>query len=233
MSMIRKAITALIVLSVLAFQSVSRAETPDAKQAGHTDLVGAVVSETRNRIGEFATALITPAVDLKELQCLARNIFFEAANEPVEGKVAVGLVTLNRVQDGRFRDSVCGVVDQRVTRMVPRQEQRQVKESYFRVRTETVTTWEKFTVCQFSWRCMVVKNPKSDDARWLESQRIARDLLEDPLRHAEYLGKYDDALYFHATYVRPAWAKQKKHVGRIGGHHFYTDRVKSNQSQAF
>jgi N-acetylmuramoyl-L-alanine amidase len=232
MSMIRKAVTALIVLSVLAFQSVSRAEALDSKQVGHTSLVGAVVSETRTRVGEIATALITPAVDIKELQCLARNIFFEAANEPEEGKVAVGLVTLNRVQDGRFRDTVCGVVDERTTRLVERQATRQVRESPFRVRTEIYTTWEKRTICQFSWRCMAVRNPKSDDARWIESQQIARDLLEDPLRHAQYLGKYDDALWFHATYVRPSWAAQKKHVGRVGGHHFYKER-KSNQPQAF
>ena len=34
--------------------------------------------------------------NLKDIQCLARNIYFEAGSEPEEGKVAVGLVTINR-----------------------------------------------------------------------------------------------------------------------------------------
>ena len=33
---------------------------------------------------------------LKQLDCLTRNIYWEAASEPFEGKVAVAQVTLNR-----------------------------------------------------------------------------------------------------------------------------------------
>lgn len=43
-------------------------------------------------------------------ECLARNIFFEAGVEDIKGKIAVGQVTLNRVKDGRWGDSVCEVV---------------------------------------------------------------------------------------------------------------------------
>ena len=35
----------------------------------------------------------------KDLDCLARNIYYEAGLESEEGKVAVGLVTINRSQD--------------------------------------------------------------------------------------------------------------------------------------
>jgi spore germination cell wall hydrolase CwlJ-like protein len=42
--------------------------------------------------------------------CLALNIFFEARQEPVDGQLAVAEVTLNRVADHRYPDTVCEVV---------------------------------------------------------------------------------------------------------------------------
>lgn len=48
----------------------------------------------------------------KQLDCLAKNVYFEARGEPLKGQLAVAWVTLNRVQDGRFADDVCGVVHQ-------------------------------------------------------------------------------------------------------------------------
>jgi len=31
----------------------------------------------------------------------------------------------------------------------------------------------------------------------------------------------DGAMFFHATYIKPDWAKTKKPLARIGGHIFY------------
>lgn len=42
--------------------------------------------------------------------CLAKNIYFEARNESLKGRMAVALVTLKRVQDPRYPNTVCGVV---------------------------------------------------------------------------------------------------------------------------
>ena len=224
MSIIRKAVTALVVLSVLAFQSVSHAETPEVKQEGQPGIAGAVVKSATDTLGSFATALTTPVIDLKELQCLARNIFFEAANEPEEGKVAVGLVTLNRSQDSRFARTVCGVVDQKLVRNVPKNVVIEKRSFWRGTETETQTTWTQRAICQFSWRCTVVRGPKGDDERWVESQRIARELLISKETYSDYRAKYGEALYFHATGIRPVWAKQKDAVARIGGHWFYQDR---------
>jgi spore germination cell wall hydrolase CwlJ-like protein len=171
----------------------------------------------------LVTTITQPVVNLKELQCLARNIFFEAASEPEEGKVAVGLVTLNRVQDGRFAQSVCGVVDQKLVKDVPKDIVVE-KRSLFRTERETQTVWSKLTICQFSWRCVSVKDPKGTDERWEESQRIARDLLAMSDSYPDLRNKYGEALYFHNVSVRPVWAKQKESVGRVGGHWFYRDR---------
>ena len=50
----------------------------------------------------------------KQVDCLADNIYHEAGYEPDQGKVAVALVTLNRVQDPRYPKDICSVVKQKV-----------------------------------------------------------------------------------------------------------------------
>ncbi len=47
-------------------------------------------------------------------QCLAEAIYFEARGEPLAGQVAVAEVILNRVDDRRYPNSVCGVTRQGV-----------------------------------------------------------------------------------------------------------------------
>ena len=46
----------------------------------------------------------------KELECLARNVFYEAGTEEPIGKVAVAQTTLNRVKIGYWGHSICDVV---------------------------------------------------------------------------------------------------------------------------
>ena len=46
----------------------------------------------------------------KDLDCLARNIFFEAGTEDTMGKYAVAQVTLNRVAIGYWGHNICSVV---------------------------------------------------------------------------------------------------------------------------
>jgi len=54
-----------------------------------------------------------PKPDPKQLECLARAIYFEAGNESEQGRIAVGKVIVNRVNSGKFANSICGVVYQR------------------------------------------------------------------------------------------------------------------------
>jgi spore germination cell wall hydrolase CwlJ-like protein len=51
-------------------------------------------------------------IDNDEVECLARNIYFEARNQPIEGQEAVAHVTLNRLKSGKHGDSICQVVYQ-------------------------------------------------------------------------------------------------------------------------
>ena len=45
-----------------------------------------------------------------DAECLAKNIYYEAGVEPIEGKYAVAQVTLNRLKAGNWGNSICNVV---------------------------------------------------------------------------------------------------------------------------
>lgn len=51
--------------------------------------------------------------NVKELKCLADNIYFESLIEPVAGQIAVANVTMNRVNSPHFPNTVCEVVWQK------------------------------------------------------------------------------------------------------------------------
>ena len=218
MSITRTAVSALVAVLALTVMAPGHAEEVQSYSRQ-------VYNDATDRLQGLADTLTQPIIQVnpKEVACLARNIFFEAGSEPEEGKVAVGLVTINRSQDPRFPKTVCGVVDQKVTRDVAHQGT-VVTKTVWGNKTETQTVWSKLTICQFSWRCMFVRNPKSEDERWVESQRVAQELLENPYQYSDLRSKYSDALYFHATGIRPSWARQKAVVGRIGGHFFYAEK---------
>jgi spore germination cell wall hydrolase CwlJ-like protein len=131
----------------------------------------------------------------KQLDCLTRNIYWEAAMEPFEGKVAVAQVTLNRVESGRFARDICGVVYQK--NMV-----------YDRV------------ICQFSWFCDGSSKIRPiHPAHWKEAEEVAKKVLLEGFR----LPSVKNALYFHADYVNPRWGKPQ--VAKFGRHIFYAEKI--------
>lgn len=50
---------------------------------------------------------------LSEKECLMRAMYFESNRSSSDGMLAVGTVVMNRVYDGRYPRSVCGVVGQK------------------------------------------------------------------------------------------------------------------------
>jgi N-acetylmuramoyl-L-alanine amidase len=50
--------------------------------------------------------------DRQQLECLRQNIYWEARNQSVRGQEAVAWVTLNRVWDARWPNTICDVVYQ-------------------------------------------------------------------------------------------------------------------------
>ena len=131
----------------------------------------------------------------KQVECLAKNIYYEAGIEKYEGKLAVAQVTLNRVNSGKFPSDICSVVYQKTT-------DQNLK-----------------TICQFSWTCMVKELVIKDKYSWEESQLIAKRALTEPFVHDTIA--QSNALFFHAVYVKPNWEKTKV-VKQIGNHIFYS-----------
>ena len=51
-----------------------------------------------------------PELDKKHVECMAKNIYYEARSEPIEGQIAVAHVTMNRVAHSEWPDNICDVV---------------------------------------------------------------------------------------------------------------------------
>ena len=184
-----------------------------------------VITQTSRFVERTVNMIATPFLSDKDIECMARNIFYEAGGEPTEGKIAVGVVTLNRAQDGRFGKTVCDVVKARTVVVKAKEVKRNeiVRTGYFG-RPEMVEKKEvvvqSVPVCQFSWTCAgFARKPKTDDERWIESQEIAQRLAQG--EYEEERSKYGSALFFHNSGIRPIWAKTKQLVARTGHHLFY------------
>lgn len=59
------------------------------------------------------TLILVPMPASAKNNCLEKNIYFESRGESLAGKIAVGLVTLNRVSSPKWPNSECGVVWQK------------------------------------------------------------------------------------------------------------------------
>ena len=132
------------------------------------------------------------------LMCLALNTYHEAKNQSMIGQVATAQVVMNRVADSRYPNTVCEVVKQGP----------KYKGSDVPVRHK----------CQFSWFCDGKSDePKRDSKEWFKAQDYARIVLSGRI----VLDVTEGATHYHATYVRPAWAKTKTRTTRIEKHIFY------------
>ena len=130
-----------------------------------------------------------------ERECLAENVYFEARGQGQAGWVAVAQVTLNRVQDTRFPNTICEVVKQGLT-----------YESGHPIKNK----------CQFSWYC----DGKSDKVKNLKVYSEINELINYVLDQKlfDFTG---GATHYHADYVRPDWAKTKTKTIEIEDHIFY------------
>jgi spore germination cell wall hydrolase CwlJ-like protein len=50
--------------------------------------------------------------NIKEVACLSQAIYGEAGNQPLQGKIAVAHVIMNRTKDEAFPETACGVIKQ-------------------------------------------------------------------------------------------------------------------------
>ena len=183
-------------------QSVARFSSGLAKVLGLWLVVLLLITVTTmkfDQLRDYRNSLpvgVTSVEDkMRQLECLTKNIYWEAAKEPFEGKVAVAQVTLNRVEAGKWADSICGVVYQKNV------------------------VYQK-VICQFSWYCEDNHRIKAVyTPLYKECEEVAKRVLFEGFR----LPSLREAYYYHADYVKPGWNKPK--LEKIGRHIFYGERT--------
>lgn len=136
-----------------------------------------------------------------EIECLAKNMYFEARGEGERGQTAVAFVTINRVRSNKYPNTVCEVVYQAKTnsRGVPLRNQ-----------------------CQFSWYCdgkvdtvtERIYNRIERRAEYIYVNYHLNDMMKDTT---------DGATHYHNNKVNPYWSRHEnyQYVASIGQHIFY------------
>jgi len=148
-------------------------------------------------------------VDSKQIACLAKNIYYEAGNETIQGQAAVARVVMNRIKYG-FAKNPCQVVYQ--TNHVEK--------------VNNAGDAIKVKLCQFSWVCEEKNEPNKNSLRYKQAEQIAYDVLV----HDAYKNVVPkNALFFHNLEVDPLWPY--KQVAKIGNHIFYSKEKKPNESK--
>jgi spore germination cell wall hydrolase CwlJ-like protein len=142
--------------------------------------------------GFLVQFMVAQQARVRDLTCLARNVYYEARGEPAAGRYAVAEVTLNRVASPYYPDTVCEVVYQK-----------------------NWDTLRKRYVSAFSWT-EFDSTPHPDEGVWQEAWAAA-EAVYDGRRPPKLKG----ALHYHATYIKPSWARGKRPLARIGRHVFY------------
>ena len=189
-------------------------------QVAQVTFTNQMINQANTFVERTVNIIATPFLSDRDVDCLARNIFYEAGSESTEGKVAVAMVTINRVQDPRYPQNVCGVVRQRTVTTVTKEVTTDKPSTISWLSpegTETKTTFVQKVVCQFSWTCGRVPTPRADDPRWIESQAVAETIARGG--YPDLQVKYGQAMHFHAVYVKPGW--KLKRVAQTGNHIFY------------
>jgi spore germination cell wall hydrolase CwlJ-like protein len=165
---------------------------------------------THSRIQESLpipyTASIThhSLLDHEQLDCMARNIFFEARGESAQGKAMVGLVVLERVRSPHFPHTICGVVTQA---------NRDINGHIIK------------NECSFSWICdgqehdINLSNPAVQE-EWKQSYLVAEMVMLHQIKEKIDM---DGVTHYHNQTVSPDWAHNKNYklVAIIGHHLFY------------
>ncbi len=127
----------------------------------------------------------------RQVTCLAENIYFEAASESLNGKLAVAFVTINRVLSYKFPSTICNVVHQKQN-----------------------------GVCQFSWLCDPATLKRRAIIKQTSLYHEIVDFSIIVLLHYDLIDDVTKgATYFHNVKVNPRWRLHK--TTQIGNHIFY------------
>lgn len=127
-----------------------------------------------------------------EIHCLALNIYHEARNKSELNQVAVAMVTMERLKDSRFKNTVCGVV----------------KDGYVVGRKD----------CHFSWYCDGKSDTPYNKHVYIKMLTIAQmvyynyESMTHPMKGANH---------YHTDAVDPYWNDDMQFLGLIDNHLFW------------
>ena len=125
---------------------------------------------------------------------MSTAVYFEARSEPTAGQLAVASVVKNRVESGRFPNTVEGVVTQG----------RKGKNGH-PLRNK----------CAFSFYCDGKPEVISDRASWKKAVEVSIHVLEGTIDYA------DGADHFELKNRKPYWLSSMRKVATIDKHNFY------------
>lgn len=149
------------------------------------------------------------ALDLAEITCLQKNIYFESRNQGLEGQLATVWVTLNRVKSRHYPNTICDVVKQAVL---------------------DANGNPVLHKCKFSWYCDGKSDKPSSNPVEQEAWTLAGNIAALMYRHC-IAGDNSrpcppdptgGALYYHTDKVSPSWMSVYEETTRIGNHIYYT-----------
>ena len=164
--------------------------------------------------GKTETVIPVEMVELSSPStvCLALNVYHEARDQGTAGLFGVTAVVLNRVNDKRFPNTICEVVKQGPTRESWKTLQHKnlpdKKREYYPIRHK----------CQFSWWCDGKSDTPYNEKKYKEILDLSEAILYNELPFVDIT---DGALFYHADYVNPSWAKTKQRTTEIDDHIFY------------
>ena len=143
-------------------------------------------------------------LDLESIECMALNIYHESRNQTLGGRLAVGYVTLNRVNSKKYPNTVCGVV-----------KQARYNKWFLAKHNKKVPQRNK---CSFSWYCDGKSDVPLESNAWEEAYLLAihvinmYDVISDPTK---------GSIMYHSTKVKPYWTDAYKYQVTIDDHIFY------------
>lgn len=128
----------------------------------------------------------------REINCLARNIYFESLNQSEKARAAVGYVTMERVKSSHYPNTVCKVVYQNKQfswTLLPKSRQ----------------------------KIPSAKKKKVDYNEWLKIKKLAAKIYRGVYKKNPVKG----ATHFHKKTINPYWANTMTRIKTIGDHIFY------------
>lgn len=129
-----------------------------------------------------------------DLKWLTLNIYFEARNDTMAGKIAVGQAVMHRVEHADFPNTITEVVQHARLPGLHR--------------------------CQFSWYCDGLRDEPNlqnrfEEEAWQESIVAARIVAEG------MFANYIASTHYHSIHVDPDWADGLTFIRQVGLHRFY------------